>query len=146
MLLKHEPQDNLSYRFPVSVKGVVIRNGQVILLNNEREEWELPGGKLELNESPEECVVREINEELGLEVIATTLLDTWVYEITPEVRVFIVTYGCIEVKHNDVLLSHEHKQLAWVPLPELDTLPIPAGYKNSIENWSQLYHTSGLST
>ena len=54
------PRDNEAYRFPVAVKGVVIRNGDVILLRNDRDEWELPGGKLELCESPEECLAREI--------------------------------------------------------------------------------------
>jgi len=36
--------------FPVSVKGVVVRDGRVLLLRNERDEWELPGGKLDLGE------------------------------------------------------------------------------------------------
>ena len=42
--------------FPVCVKGVVSVGGKVPLLKNEREEWELPGGKLETEESPEVCV------------------------------------------------------------------------------------------
>jgi hypothetical protein len=44
--------DNDAYRFPVSVKGIVVRDGAVVLVRNRRDEWELPGGKLELNESP----------------------------------------------------------------------------------------------
>jgi 8-oxo-dGTP pyrophosphatase MutT (NUDIX family) len=46
--------------FPVSIKGVVVQAGRVLLLHNERDEWELPGGKLELGEGPAACVVREI--------------------------------------------------------------------------------------
>lgn len=135
--MMYEPQDNLAYRFPVSVKGVVMRDARVVLLHNERDEWELPGGKLEPGESPEQCVVREIHEELGLDVTASTLLDTWVYEITPQVRVLIVTYGCVERSRRDAVLSHEHKQLAWFPLPALAALRMPEGYKRSVHSWAQ---------
>ena len=85
------PRDNNAFRFPVSVKGVVVRDDAVILLRNARNEWELPGGKLELGESPEECVGREIDEELQLDVEPTTLLDAWVYTITEGVHVLVIT-------------------------------------------------------
>ncbi len=49
--------------FPVSVKGVAVRDGRV--LENERAEWEVPGGKLELGQAPRDCVVREIADEAG---------------------------------------------------------------------------------
>lgn len=42
------------------MKGIIIDNDHIILLKNERNEWELPGGRLELEETPEECVIREI--------------------------------------------------------------------------------------
>jgi 8-oxo-dGTP pyrophosphatase MutT (NUDIX family) len=45
-----------SNAFPVSAKGVVVRDGEVVLLRNERDEWELPGGRLELGEDLERCV------------------------------------------------------------------------------------------
>ena len=32
--------------FPVSIKGVLVEAGRVVLLENERDEWELPGGRL----------------------------------------------------------------------------------------------------
>ncbi|MGI9048751.1 MAG: NUDIX domain-containing protein [Rubrobacteraceae bacterium] len=67
---------------------------RVVLLRNERGEWELPGGKLEPDESPEECVAREILEELNLRVEVGPLLNAWLYEVLEGVRVFVVTYGC----------------------------------------------------
>ena len=131
------PRDNEAFRFPVSVKGVVVRRGSVVLLKNERDEWELPGGKLEPGESPEVCVVREIAEELRLEVEARALLDGWVYAIAPEVHVLVLTYGCAEMRERDALLSHEHKQLAWFPLAEVGGLRMPQDYKDSIQRWAE---------
>lgn len=81
-------------RFPVSVKGVAVQGGRVLLLENERTEWELPGGKLEPGEDPADCVVREISEESGWQVTAGLLLDCWQYRIAPGQDVVIVTYGC----------------------------------------------------
>ena len=63
--------------FPVSVKGVAVQDGRVLLLENERAEWELPGGKLEIGEDPPACVVREICEEAGWQVTAGPVLDCW---------------------------------------------------------------------
>src|SRR4051794_235689 len=104
------PTDNLAYRFPVSVKGVVLLDGQVVLLKNGRGGWELPGGKLEPGESPEACVAREIREELGLAVRVGPLLDAWVYHIAAGVDVLIVTYGCFP-EGGDVRCSSEHRAL-----------------------------------
>ena len=130
------PRDNDAYRFPVSVKGVVIRDGNVILLRNERDEWELPGGKLELSESPEQCLAREMAEELRLEIAPETILDSWVYTIVPGVSVLVLSYGCSEISRSEAVLSDEHKELRWFPLADVDALRMPDGYKASIRTWS----------
>ena len=130
------PQDNRAYRFPVSVKGVVLHAERVVLLKNEREEWELPGGKLEPGESPEGCVIREVHEELGLHVSAGSLLDSWVYHIAAGVDVLIVTYGCYPAPCASVTHSPEHKAVGLFTLQELQALPMPEGYKKSIQAWA----------
>jgi mutator protein MutT len=130
-----EPGDNKAYRFPVSVKGIVIRDGSVILLHNRRGEWELPGGKLELSETPEQCVAREIEEEVQLAVEPTDLVDAWVYTIVPGTHVVVLTYGCVETIEREPAVSHEHTQFRWVPLAEVDRLTMPADYKESIRSW-----------
>ncbi len=83
-----------THLYPVSVKGVVIRDGRVLLLRNERDEWELPGGKLELGEDPADCAAREIAEESGWTVTTGPLLDAWQYHVGAGADVLILTYGC----------------------------------------------------
>lgn len=80
------------------------------------------------------CVRKELR--LGVEV--TRILDTWAYEITPEVRLPIVTYGCQERTHRAPVLNHEHKQLGWFPVREVAGLLMPHGNKQSIAHWSRL--------
>jgi len=125
------------------VKGVIIRGSKVILLRNERDEWELPGGKLELSESPEQCLAREIAEELGLVIEPESILDSWTYTIVPGVHVLVIAYGCVESSLDDAALSREHKELRWFPLAEIDTLNMPEGYKASIRSWSARLQVAG---
>jgi 8-oxo-dGTP pyrophosphatase MutT (NUDIX family) len=120
--------------FPVSVKGVVLVGGQVVLLRNERSEWELPGGRLEAGESPAACVAREIREELAIEVAVADLLDCWVYEVVPGREVVIVTYGCHH-RGGSVAISPEHNAVGLFDPGEIDALPMPDGYRRSIRDW-----------
>jgi 8-oxo-dGTP pyrophosphatase MutT (NUDIX family) len=121
--------------FPVSVKGVVVRDGKVLLLRNERDEWELPGGKLGLRELPADCVAREIAEEVGWAVTVGPLLDVWQYHIRPGVDVLIVTYGCRTDAIGAPVLSHEHKDVELFSEADVDALRMPEGYKASINAW-----------
>jgi 8-oxo-dGTP diphosphatase len=60
----------------VSLRAVIINEGKV-LLNRDAEDtdiWELPGGRLHVDETPEEGLKREILEELGVEVCVSTII------------------------------------------------------------------------
>jgi 8-oxo-dGTP pyrophosphatase MutT (NUDIX family) len=134
------PTDNLAHRFPVSIKGVIWRGAEVILLRNDRDEWELPGGKLELDESPEVCLRREVSEELGLDVEVGAILDSWVYRIAPGVDVLIVTYGCHADPSAEIWHSDEHKALGLFDAGSVQGLNMPEGYKRSITSWPPRTH------
>ncbi|MFH8987133.1 NUDIX domain-containing protein [Streptomyces sp. NPDC017940] len=128
--------------WPVSVKGVALdTQGRVLLLKNEREEWELPGGRLEPDDpTPEVTVAREISEESGWSVKAGPLLDVWIYqplpETLPERRVVIITYGCTVLTPDAApALSHEHKEIGLFAADEVPGLTMPDGYKQSIAAW-----------
>ena len=62
--------------------GAVIRNhnDEILLVkrnrNPEKGTWSIPGGKLDMYESLEECVIREVKEEVNLDITVTQLLCT----------------------------------------------------------------------
>ena len=127
--------DGAKHVFPVSVKGVAVQDGKVLLLENERIEWELPGGKLELGEDPADCVVREISEETGWHVTVGPLLDCWPYHIRPGSDVLIVTYGCHVLSPHPPVVSNEHKRAGLFAAAQVADLTMPDGYKRSITTW-----------
>ena len=130
-----EPSDINAIAFPISIKGIVFINNKIILLKNEREEWELPGGKLELGEIAEDCVIREIKEELNIDCEIDYLIDVWMYNILNKVNVFIVTYLCknLELDIDRIRISNEHKEVGFFTIQEIENLKMPTGYKNSIK-------------
>lgn len=133
------PTTGRPHAFPVSVKGVVVRGGQVLLLRNEREEWELPGGKLEPGEEPASCLVREVAEETGLVVDTGPILDSWLYRIGAGHgagrEVFVVTYGCHARGNARLVLSEEHREVGLFTKSDVAGMVMPEGYRRSIETW-----------
>lgn len=123
--------------FPISVKGVIVSSSdQVLLLKNERGEWELPGGRIEIGETPEECVAREIHEETQWKIATGPILDTWMYYINAaEKHVFIVTYGCYPGSDVEPVLSPEHREIGLFTESEVARLNMPGGYRRSIVAW-----------
>jgi 8-oxo-dGTP pyrophosphatase MutT (NUDIX family) len=129
--------------FPVSVKGVAVQHGRVVLLRNERAEWELPGGKLELREDPPACVAREIAEETGWRVTVGPILDCWQYHIGGGQDVVIVTYGCHVASDEPPVVSSEHSAAALFSQAEVPRLTMPDGYKRSVLTWFELLAHAG---
>jgi 8-oxo-dGTP pyrophosphatase MutT (NUDIX family) len=121
-------------RFPVSVKGVLLEDDRVVLLLNERDEWELPGGRLERGEDPVACLEREFAEELGADIVADRMLDCWLYQPLPGREVLIVTYAVRRADRREFQLSREHRKLGVFPIGDLQDLAMPEGYRRSIRS------------
>jgi 8-oxo-dGTP pyrophosphatase MutT (NUDIX family) len=121
---------------PTSIKGVLLVDRQVLLVKNSRDEWELPGGRIDEGEDHAQTVSREFAEELSLNVAIRAPIDSYLFEVIPGRRVLIVTYGCTLVGEFRPAISHEHTEHCLWPVERLSELNIPAGYRRSIENWA----------
>lgn len=118
--------------FPVSVKAVLRHGDKVVLLKNGRDEWELPGGRMERGETPDDAVTREVEEELGAVIQAGDLIDAWVYHVN-DTDILILTYtATLKNDPASFRISDEHEGMAWFALDELDGLSLPDGYRRSI--------------
>jgi 8-oxo-dGTP diphosphatase len=88
--------------------------------------WDLPGGKLEENETPEECIKREIKEELGYTVIKAQLVDVFHHagvKIRPECNSNISSIGlCYKVKVKGRMVSTEQNNVHYAAKKELRKL------------------------
>jgi 8-oxo-dGTP pyrophosphatase MutT (NUDIX family) len=86
------------YLVPISIKGIVFEDNKVWLRYNERSEWELPGGKLDEGEQPEQTITRELREELGFETKVLNIIQSHLYTIKTSgdksKGVLVVTYMC----------------------------------------------------
>jgi 8-oxo-dGTP pyrophosphatase MutT (NUDIX family) len=122
--------------YPFSVKGVLVHDGRVLLLLNERGEWDLPGGRPDPGEDHRAALKREVREEAGLEVDVGAALDGHLFEVLPGRFVRIEAFVCRLIGANDVTLSHEHEDVRWVPVADLgETIaghPLPKGYLGAI--------------
>lgn len=124
----------LEYQLPISLKAVIVWRGLVPLLRNERDEWELPGGKLEVGEDPRAALGREVSEELSWDVVVGAPFQAWVYEIRPDRHVFIVTYRARYDGDREPRFSHEHKELGLFTPAQVtsDAVRMPRGYKEAV--------------
>lgn len=84
--------------------------------------WEFPGGKLEPGETVEECIKREIQEELGIEIEVGKHLITIDHTYTH----FRVTLNVHHCRHlTGIPQPIESDEIRWVTLDEIDRFPFP---------------------
>lgn len=78
--------------------------------------WELPGGKIEQNESPKECLVREIKEELNIEIEIIKSLPSNIHAY-PSITIQLIPFICKRI--NGEITLKEHANFKWLNTNEL---------------------------
>ena len=120
------------------VVGVIVRDGKMLCVQRSEHskeyislQWEFPGGKVEVGESRHEALVREIREELAVDVLVLDLLIT-VEHTYPDFHLVMHSYTCSIAKGEPVL--KEHVASKWLRVEELDQLDWAAADIPIVEN------------
>jgi len=112
---------------PLVVTAAVIRRGNTVLITRRPTGtrhggmWEFPGGKLDGNESPQQCLKREILEEIGLDIEVGPIFEVsyYRYDWGP---VLILAFDCLPLTDN---IRHiEVADHRWVTSDEINRYDI----------------------
>jgi mutator protein MutT len=129
----------ISKTFYVSC-GIIRKDGKVLIAQRmpdsflEADKWEFPGGKIEPGESPEQCLVREIKEELGISIGVDRLLtkNTHVYKKDgKDIEVHIHAFLADWLEGNPERIACQ--AFRWVDKEELHSFPFVEGDKMMID-------------
>ena len=101
--------------------GIIRKDNNILVARRKKGKhmegyWEFPGGKIREGESPETCLKRELQEELGMEIkIGSYLMDSIYHypEKTVCLKAYFAEYKSGTIQYND------HDQVEWTTIPEL---------------------------
>lgn len=102
----------------VALKGIIVFNNKALIVQRSADDeigastWEFVGGKLDFGEDLEAALMREIEEEVDLNVTVGKLLYAATFKISEHRQLVILAYKC--TAHDDfVRLSGEHQNYMW---------------------------------
>ncbi|WP_109465427.1 (deoxy)nucleoside triphosphate pyrophosphohydrolase [Albibacillus kandeliae] len=114
----------------VSAVALIDVDGRVLLAQRPEGKsmaglWEFPGGKVEPGETPEAALIRELQEELGIDTWASCLAPlTFASHSYADFHLLMPLFACR--KWDGIPSSRENQKLAWVKPADLRSYPMPA--------------------
>lgn len=126
--------DSISERFPVSVKSILIDDQRVLLIKNERDEWDLPGGKIEKNDNVIETLIREVKEELNITIDNYNILQAKKYLFRKQ-EIIVITYYSKITNDDPIKLSFENIEYQFFSYNKLNELKLTPWAKESLDEF-----------
>ena len=111
----------------IRVTAAIIRHSSKVLLARRRTGshleglWEFPGGKIELGETPEECLARELREEFELEATVGAFVASSCYRYGQK-EIELLAYE-VELGPGQLILN-SHDEVRWVPVKDLCSIDL----------------------
>ena len=103
------------------VKGIIRKNGHILVLVKPNGNLDLPGGRIENGETVQSALQREINEETGLKVEIHDPIEEWSFYKTPDQLIKGITFECAYIE-GSVKLCSEHKCYFWAAIDSIEGL------------------------
>ncbi|WP_212522869.1 (deoxy)nucleoside triphosphate pyrophosphohydrolase [Actibacterium sp. MT2.3-13A] len=113
----------------VSAVALIDADGRVLLAQRPEGKsmaglWEFPGGKVEAGESPEDALIRELHEELGIDTWASCLAPlTFASHTYDDFHLLMPLFACR--KWQGIVQAREGQALKWVRPEALRDYPMP---------------------
>jgi 8-oxo-dGTP diphosphatase len=113
----------------VAAAALVDSDGRVLICQRPPDKqlaglWEFPGGKVEAGETPEACLIRELNEELGI-TVNNACLAPFVFASHGYDSFHLLMPLYLVRRWDGVVEAKEHSALAWVKPAKLGDYPMP---------------------
>jgi 8-oxo-dGTP diphosphatase len=126
-------------QYPILVVcALIIADGKVLLERHAPADagtgylWDIPGGKVEIGETPEQAVVREIREEMGVEIAVQKMLPRLDVSSWGNRHWVLATYRC-RIVSGEAVVSED---LAWHDLMYLNPAIVKAPDMEIIRSWT----------
>lgn len=125
------------------VAGFLRKDGKILVgqrpeNNSLAGQWEFPGGKIEIGESPEQALARELNEELGIEAEVGDLKLACSHSYG-EVGILILFFEILYWKGEP--RAKHHMMLEWIHPEELKSRKIPEANRKILD---RIYKALGI--